>query len=271
MSRTSERRSRTIPRPRAMVLWAAILNLAAAGPSTATEARPQLIRAAAGGDPATAAVLLGGINDTWRSLREWVPLHRDAGRQVFGYPYDQKRSDLQTSARGLAEQLRALRARGVRRLYLTAYSMGGWVAKAALDQMGADGSLAEFDSVELTALGTPWGGFHRANIAWRLRRVPTPGLARALSRVIGKPMAFEVGSVTPFVRARRAALPASVTFRVYEGGADEIATPHTAQERANYEAVVGLAAERVRVPRARHADMLAPRLSVVALELTIGG
>jgi pimeloyl-ACP methyl ester carboxylesterase len=184
-------------------------------------------------------------------------VHAAAGRQVFGYTYDQRVDDLETSARRLAEALIDLNARGVRRLHLTGYSMGGWVAKAALDRMTADGSIAVFESIELTALATPWGGFQRANIVWRLRALPTRGLARAFSRAIGMPMGFEVGSRTPFVRARRAVLAPNVTFRVFEGASDEIATPRTAQERENYEAVVALAVHRVTIRGARHADMRA--------------
>jgi hypothetical protein len=211
-------------------------------------------------DPAEAAVLLGGINESWLNLAAWLPVHVAARRQVFGYAYDQRIDDLDTSARGLAAALARLGTHGVRRLHLTAYSMGGWVAKAALDGMAADGSIDAFDSIELTTLATPWGGFHRANIVWHLRAVPTRGLARAFARAIGKPMGFEVGSRTPFVRARRAALPRRVTFRVFEGAKDEIATPRTPEERENYEAVVVLATERVAVPRARHADMRGPFL-----------
>ena len=214
----------------------------AGGPSVAT--RPQEV-----------AILIGGINDTWRSLDGWVPVHAEAGRAVLGYTYDQRHDDLATSARRLAQALDVLAAQGVRRLHITAYSMGGWVAKAALDRMTADGSIEAFDTIDLTALATPWGGFGRANIVWHLRSVPTPGLARAFSRVIGKPMGFEVGSRTPFVRARRAALSPRVTFHVFEGGADEVATPRTAEERENYEAVVALAATRVTVHGARHIDM----------------
>ena len=40
-----------------------------------------------------------------------------------------------------------------------------------------------------------------------------------------------------------------------EGGADETATPHTREERENYEAVVALAATRTLVRGACHADM----------------
>ena len=207
------------------------------------------------GDVADVAVLIGGINDTWRSLGAWTAVHAAAGREVLGYTYDQRRDDLETSARRLAEALSGLPDRGVRRLHITAYSMGGWVAKAALDRMTADGSIEAFDTIELTTLATPWGGFGRANIVWHLRRVPTRGIARAFSRAIGKPMGFEVGSGTPFVRARRAPLSPRVTFHVFEGGADEIATPRTREERENYEAVVALAATRVTVQGAHHVDM----------------
>jgi len=147
----------------------------------------------------------------------------------------------------------------VRRLSIIAYSMGGWIAKAALDRMTADGTIAEFESVQLVALATPWGGFERANIAWHLRFFPTPGLARALSRVVERPMGFEVGSATPFIHALRAPLPAHVAFYICEGGADEVATPRTRREWENYEAVVALARRRIRIPGATHRDMSVPR------------
>jgi len=207
------------------------------------------------GDPGDVAILIGGINDTWRSLDEWIPVHAAAGRRVLGYTYDQRHEDLATCARRFAEALKELQGQGARRLHITAYSLGGWVAKAALDHMTANGSIEAFDAIELTALATPWGGFARANLVWHLRHVPTRAIARALSRVIGKPMGFEVGSRTPFVRGRRAPLSPRVTFHVFEGGADETATPHTREERENYEAVVALAATRTLVRGARHADM----------------
>ena len=218
------------------------------------ESAPDPSRARAG-DSGDAAILIGGINDTWRSLGDWIPVHAAAGRRVLGYTYDQRHDDLDTGARRLAEALEGLAGQGVRRLHITAYSMGGWVAKAALDRMTADGSIDTFERIELTTLATPWGGFGRANIVWRLRHVPTTGIARAFSRAIGKPMGFEVGSRTPFVRARRAPLSPRVTFHVFEGGADETATPRTREERENYEAVVALAATRTLVRGARHTDM----------------
>jgi alpha-beta hydrolase superfamily lysophospholipase len=227
-----------------------------------TVARPSLVPATSqpARDPASAVVLIGGINDSWRRLAGWAPLYAAAGPRVLGFAYDQKRTDLATNAQRLEVELLGLHRDGVRRLYITAYSMGGWIAKAALDRMTEDGTIAQFESVQLVALATPWGGFERANIAWYLRFFPTPGLARTLSRVMERPMGFEVGSATPFIHARRAPLPANVAFYVCEGGADEVATPRTRQERENYEAVAALARRRIRIPGATHRDMSAPRL-----------
>jgi hypothetical protein len=210
-------------------------------------------------DPASAAILIGGIDDSWRCLAGWEPLHAAAGERVLGFSYDQKRTDLATNAQSLEVELLGLRREGVRRLSITAYSMGGWIAKAALDRMTEDGTIAQFESIQLVALATPWGGFERANIVWHLRFFPTPGLARTISRVMERPMGFEVGSATPFIHARRAPLPENVSFYVFEGGADEVATPHTRQERENYEAVVALARRRIYIPGATHGDMSAPR------------
>jgi hypothetical protein len=50
-----------------------------------------------------------------------------------------------------------------------------------------------------------------------------------------------------------------VAFYICEGGADEVATPHTRQEWENYEAVVALARRRIRIPGANHRDMSVPR------------
>src|SRR4051794_40204692 len=62
----------------------------------------------AAAEPRSAAVLIGGIHDGWRTLGAWVPLHEAAGRRVFGFTYDQKRTDLDTNARILAGALRDL-------------------------------------------------------------------------------------------------------------------------------------------------------------------
>jgi len=246
---------------RRFLVFTLVLVSCAAAAGAKTVAAPGLVPATSrpARDPASAAILIGGIGDSSTRLAGWAPLQSAPGQRVVGFDYDQKGTDLATNAQRLEVELLGLRREGVRRLSIIAYSMGGWIAKAALDRMTADGTIAEFESVQLVALATPWGGFERANIAWHLRSFPTPGLARALSRVMERPMGFEVGSATPFIHALRAPLPAHVAFYICEGGADEVATPRTRREWENYEAVVALARRRIRIPGATHRDMSVPR------------
>jgi len=246
---------------RRFLVFTLVLVSCAAGAGAKTVAAPGLVPATSrpARDPASAAILIGGIGDSSTRLAGWAPLQSAPGQRVVGFDYDQKGTDLATNAQRLEVELLGLRREGVRRLSIIAYSMGGWIAKAALDRMTADGTIAEFESVQLVALATPWGGFERANIAWHLRSFPTPGLARALSRVMERPMGFEVGSATPFIHALRAPLPAHVAFYICEGGADEVATPRTRREWENYEAVAALARRRIRIPGANHRDMSVPR------------
>ena len=245
---------------RRLLVWTVAIASCATAAGAKTVAAPGLVPAASrpARDPASAAILIGGIDDSWTRLAGWAPL-QSPGQRVVGFAYDHKRTDLATNAQRLEIELLGLRREGVRRLSITASSMGGWIAKAALDRMTVDGTIAEFESVQLVALATPWGGFERANIAWHLRFFPTPGLARTLSRVMERPMGFEVGSATPFIHALRAPLPAQVAFYICEGGADEVATPRTRREWENYEAVVALARRRIRIPGATHRDMSVPR------------
>ena len=49
-------------------------------------------------------------------------------------------------AQEFAQALAGLHGQGVRRVHITAYSMGGWVAKAALDRMTADGSVLQVEA-----------------------------------------------------------------------------------------------------------------------------
>lgn len=246
----------------ATVIGAVAMASAARAGTSASRGAP-LTCGASGADPVSTAVLIGGIHDSWRSLESWIPLHTGAGRTVCGYTFDYRRRSMASGAAGLEHALEDLAASGTRRLFITAFSMGGWIAKAAVDAMVRNGGIHRFERVELVALGTPWGGFSRADPLWHLRWFPTPGLARALARVIRRPMAFEVGAASAFIRARQAALPRHVNFIVCDGGADRTAGPRTTRERVNYDAVLSIATRRVSVPRATHDDLRVARAEVL--------
>jgi hypothetical protein len=210
------------------------------------------------GNPALrtrASILVGGINDTWHVLDPWAPRDAKKGWHVLGFPYDQRRKTNAQNAAILARELRSLQATGVTRVRITAHSMGGLIVKAALDEMQADGSLARFERVDFTALGTPWGGFDSANSAHSMRNFPG---AKAIMKLVGKPMSFEMGSKSPFIKDRDAPLPPNVRFTMKIGLADDIATPRSDRERANFEAVRRLATSVVEVDGAGHMDVARP-------------
>src|ERR1700716_3443046 len=106
------------------VAWALGLALTASMASARSDVRASLVPATSrpARDPASAAILIGGVNDSWRQLGGGAPLHAAAGRRVVGFAYDQKRTDLATSAETLEVALLGLRRDGVRRLHITAYS-----------------------------------------------------------------------------------------------------------------------------------------------------
>jgi hypothetical protein len=216
------------------------------------------------------AVLVGGMGETWRALDGWDALHASAGRRVCGYDYDSCRQSMSEAATGLEAEIEGLAAGGTRELFVTGYSMGGWIAKAALDQMAESGSLQRFDRVDLVTLGTPWGGYSRGNAPWHLRGFPTPGAARGFARMIHRPMAFEIGAKSDFVRARQAALPEHVRFVMYDGGADRTASPRTREEQENYAAVVDAATRHVSVPGASHGDLRLPEVVAPDVEDAAG-
>jgi hypothetical protein len=235
------------------VFAVAVITLAPVVPAAA-----DIPRLACGGSRANVSetsVLIGGMEDSWRSLDGWAAEHASAGRRVCGYEYDSGRHTMSEAAARLERDLDALASSGTRRLYITAYSMGGWIAKAALDSMARRGTIQWYERVELVALGTPWGGYTRANLPWHLRWFPLPGVARGIARMVQRPMAFEVGASSSFVRERQAPLPGNVDFVICDGGADHVARPRTAEERANYSAVVNIATRRVSLPGATHVDL----------------
>ena len=171
--------------------------------ATVAPAAGDVPRLACGGraNVSDTSVLIGGMEDSWRSLDGWAVQHASAGRRVCGYEYDSGRQTMSEAAAGLERDLDALASAGTRRLYITAYSMGGWIAKAALDSMARRGTIQRYERVELVALGTPWGGYTRANLPWHLRWFPLPGVARGIARMVQRPMAFEVGASSSFVRS----------------------------------------------------------------------
>lgn len=205
----------------------------------------------------TAVLLVGGINDTYHFLDRWGARYRDAGLSVYGFDCDYGSTTMTEAAELMMERLDALAEAGTDQLVITAHSMGGLIAKHALDRMAASGSIHRFRSIELNALGTPWGGFRLANL---VRYAPFPV---TVGRLIGYPMGVEIGSGSDFMRQLATPLPPHVRLTIFHGSADSIAMPRQREEIERFEAVVDIAHRHVVLPGVNHVgfrdpDILAP-------------
>jgi hypothetical protein len=225
----------------------------AAASTSGTQAREPLVQVHAPlAEPRTAVVLIGGIHDTYNFLERWGERYHAAGLAVYGFDCDYRAHTMSEAAQRLEQGLHALAGRGVVRIVITAHSMGGLIAKHALDRLAASGGIGRFEGIELHALGTPWGGFRLADL---VRYAPFP---RTVGRLIGYPMGEEIGSGSAFMRGLGAALPANVALHIIEGSNDSVAIPSAPEELAGFAAVVRIATTHVVLPDVDHTGFRDP-------------
>ncbi len=168
-------------------------------------------------DARRVVVLVGGVGNSHTYFESWVPSLASQGRQVLGFEHDHRAMRISEGAEELARELQALE--GTVELVIHAHSMGGLLAKRALQLLQERGELSRFTALELHTYGTPWGGFFAANFA---RWIPMP---HALALKLGIPMAQEIGSLSPFMQAVAAPLPGDVIHVAHEGDRDLVGVP----------------------------------------------
>lgn len=109
-------------------------------------------------------VLVHGISGGPADLQPIVNRLRDQNVQLFVLCYDDRGRRTSLNGLDLAVQLRRLAgwlAPTQRRLTIVAHSMGGIVARMALNDLvvGPEGGIGHFFGVRLLAVDTPWHGF----------------------------------------------------------------------------------------------------------------
>ena len=111
------------------------------------------------------------------------------------------------------------------KVILIAHSMGGLVAKRALNRFPADTLHATF-----ITLGTPYGGFHKANLVYY-----TP-LGRYFSKWFKAPMSYEIASNSFFLqKLAETKLSNKIQWFIIDSPQDEVATPRDESEKRNYQ------------------------------------
>lgn len=109
-----------------------------------------------------ALVLIHGLSGRPADLQAVVDRFRGGPYQIYILVQDDWRRRVSQSGADLAEELGGLgRARPGRSLTIVAHSMGGLVARLALNLLAVDprAPLGSFSDVHLHALDTPWHGY----------------------------------------------------------------------------------------------------------------
>jgi hypothetical protein len=178
--------------------------------------------------PRKAVILIGGINDNYNYFAPWSADLIKVGTVVFGFNHNHHSETMTVAAEHLELQLEKLAGNGFDEVELVAHSMGGLMARQALNILVSKGKAGEFKHLELHAFGTPWGGFALADL---VRVMP---FNVTISKQLGLPMALEIGSTSPFMTNLAQPWPANMRLFVYQGTHDKIAQCQSWVARERY-------------------------------------
>lgn len=188
-----------------------------------------------------AIIFVGGIHsDNYHFFDKWAPSLDTPGTTVMGWVHDHQSATMTDSAKSLADAVGNLKDFGITHVTIIAHSMGGLVAKGAIDELSRNGEAAGFDQVDLHAFGTPWGGFAMAE----LTKLPGAGL---VSEAIGYPMGPEMRPSSDYIESLARPMPGSGQLHLYVGTADKTALPGSNLTEEPYKAIEAIAASVVEI------------------------
>lgn len=178
-----------------------------------------------------AVILVGGIHETSHYFDSWVAALASPNTVVMGWNHDHRAMSMRASARLLAGRISDLSAQGITDVTIVAHSMGGLVAKGAIDELSRTGKAKNFVRIEIRAFGTPWGGYTLADL------VPVLPWSETISRAIGYPMGPDIGPHSDYMTSLAQPMPANGKLHIYVGTADHIARPEAFRTKARYKSI----------------------------------
>jgi pimeloyl-ACP methyl ester carboxylesterase len=182
-----------------------------------------------------AVILVGGIYESSHYFDNWVPELSAPDTITLGWDHDHRSMSMMQSSRLLAKRIEELNDKGIVDVTILAHSMGGLVAKGAIDELSRMGKAGSFHHIRIDTFGTPWGGYTLAELASILP------LSRYLSKAIGYPMGPDIGPNSDYMKDLAQPLPANAELNIYIGTADHTALPDGKAARIRYNSIEELA------------------------------
>lgn len=167
-----------------------------------------------------AVILVGGIHETSHYFDRWVPALASPDTVVFDWGHNHQSMSMGEGAKLLAARISELRTRGITGVTIVAHSMGGLIAKGAIDELSRNGEAQDVAHLEIWVFGTPWVGYALADLASFFPAAET------ISFAIGYPMGPDIGPHSDYMRSLAQPMPANGVLRIYLGTDDE-RRPHS--------------------------------------------
>lgn len=238
----------------ALLAGCLLISSVAFATSQATEKMETLY---AGTSATHAFILIGGIYDSYHYFDAWVDALESPNNLVVGWSHDHQGMSMVDAAKELSTQIAELHQQGVTDITLIAHSMGGLVAKGAVDELANAGLATEFRHIDLLTFGTPWGGFALADLA-----IYSPGSA-TISKLIRYPMGPDIGPSSAYMQSLSQPMPSNGALRIYVGSKDDTARPAAASTKARWQAIVAVANSVSELPGLGHDDYNTEKVSEV--------
>jgi hypothetical protein len=205
-----------------------------------------------------AVILIGGIYNDYSYFSPWMKCLTGSGMLILGWQRPLHVRPLEESARALGIEMAKLHGMGVRRITLLAHSIGGLVAKGAVDRLARSKQAYRFERIDVHAFGTPWGGFPGGDLA---RSNP---VGVFVSWLAGHPVWLDLGTGSRYVIHLDQPMPVNGRLYHYISRDDTVAWPGTEAAAQRYISLLENASAVIPLSGVDHDAYTSSRIDILA-------